>query len=83
MTPEEVTVRLHRAMDAAVGLPPEDIDQIEMLIRVGERLVAFETLCTQVYEYEVALDPEVVQQLIEVGLVLGADDRYSRLLQEV
>lgn len=82
MTPEEVTVRLHRAMDGATALPPEDIDQIEMLIRVGERLVAFEALCTQIYEYEISLDPDLVQQLIEVGLAVGAEERYSDLLRD-
>ena len=40
MIPEEVTAKLQLALDGATGLPHEDIDQIEMLIRVGE-LVAF------------------------------------------
>lgn len=80
LTPEDVTVRLHRAMDEACDLPAEDIDQVETLIQLGERLVAFETLCTQVYEYEIALDPDLVRQLVEVGRHLGADAGYGRLL---
>jgi hypothetical protein len=82
MTPDEVTVWLHSAMDAAIGLPAEDIDQVEMLIRAGERLVAFETLCTQIYEYEISLDADLVQRLVEVGRSLGADARYADLLRE-
>jgi hypothetical protein len=82
MTPEEVTVRLHRATDGATGLPPENINQIEMLIRVGERLVAFEALCTQIYECEISLDPDLVQQLLDVGLAVGAEERYSDLLRD-
>lgn len=81
LTPEDVTVRLHRAMDAARGLPADDIDQVETLILVGERLVAFETLCTQIYEFEIPLDEDIVQQLLEVGRHLGADVRYGRLLK--
>ena len=82
MTPEEVTERLQLAMDRATGLPPEGIVQIEMLIRVGERLVAFEALCRQIDEYEISLDPDLVQQLIEVGLAVGAEERYSDLLMD-
>lgn len=80
LTPEELTVRLHRVMDAANGLPAEDIDQVETLIRVGERLVAFETLCTQLYEYEIALEEDLVRQMVEVGRHLGADPSIGRLL---
>jgi len=82
MTPEEVTAKLQLALDGATGLPHEDIDQIEMLIRVGERLVAFEALCTQIYEYEISLDSDLVQQLIEVGMAVGAEERYSDLLRD-
>ena len=81
MTPEEVTVRLQLALDGATGLPPEGIDRIEMLIRAGERLMAFEALCTQIDEYEISLDPGLVQRLIEVGLAVGAEERYSDLLK--
>ena len=45
-TPWEMTVRLHEAMGAAVGLTPDDIRNVQGQIDVGERLVAFETLCT-------------------------------------
>ena len=40
-TPEEMTVRLHEALDAAVGLTPDDISNVQSLIDVGEWLVAF------------------------------------------
>ena len=82
MTPDEVTVRLQLAIGGVTGLPPESIDQIEMLIRVGKRLEAFEALCTQIDEYEISLDPDLVQQLIEVGLAVGAEERYSNLLMD-
>ena len=82
MTSEEVAVRLQLALDGATGLPPEGIDQIEMLIRVSERLVAFEALCTQIDQYEISLDPDLVRQLIEVGMAVGAKERYSDLLRD-
>lgn len=62
-TSEEMTVRLHKAMDAAVGLTPDDISNVQSLIEVGEWLVAFETLCTQIYEWDIGLEAEVVRDL--------------------
>lgn len=67
---------MHRAMDAATELPLDDSDEIETLIQVGERLVAFELLCTQLYEYDIRLDSGIVQQLVEVGKSLGSQDKY-------
>lgn len=71
-TPEEMTVRLHKAMDAAVGLTPDDISNVQSLIDVGEWLVAFETLCTQIYEWEIRLEPDVIRDLEGLGTALGA-----------
>lgn len=71
-TPEEMTVRLHEALDAAVGLTPDDISNVQSLIDVGEWLVAFETLCTQIYEWEISLEPDVIRDLEGLGTALGA-----------
>lgn len=71
-TPEEMTVRLHKAMDAAVGLTPDDISNVQSLIDVGEWLVAFETMCTQIYEWEIRLEPDVIRDLEGLGVALGA-----------
>lgn len=70
--PKEAAVRLHQAMDAAIGLTPEDISNVETLIQVGEWLVAFETLCTQVYEWEISLPAGIVRDLEDLGSRLGA-----------
>lgn len=81
-TPEEMTVRLHMAMDAAVGLTPDDISNVQSLIEAGEWLVAFETLCTQIYEWEVALDHDVIRDLEELGAALGARQEFTDHLWE-
>lgn len=49
---------LNEALEAAVGLTPDDISNVQSLIDVGEWLVAFETLCTQIYEWEISLEPD-------------------------
>ena len=81
-TPEEMTVRLHKAMDAAVGLTPEDLSNVQSLIEVGEWLVAFETLCTQIYEWEIGLAPEVIHDLEDLGSALGAGTQLTDHLWE-
>jgi xanthine dehydrogenase molybdopterin-binding subunit B len=81
-TPEEITVRLHQAMDAAVGLPSEDIDNVQSMIEVGEWLLAFETLCTQIYEWQISLSPAVIRDLQELGSVLGDRRELARHLWE-
>ncbi len=80
--PQDTTLRLHRAMDAAVGLTPEDISNVELLIQVGEWLVAYETLCTQVYEWEISLPAEIVRDLEDLGSTLGARKELAEHLWE-
>lgn len=78
--------------DAAVGslkavvvaleaeLPAEDVANVWELVEVGELGISFETLCTQLYEYEVIPDPQLLRTLAEVGAFLGLDpDLWTRL----
>ncbi len=80
--PNEIIVRLHRAMDAATGLPDDDVENVQLLIEVGESLEAFETLCTQIYEREISLPSEEVRDLEFLGGVLGANRRFTDYLWE-
>jgi hypothetical protein len=76
LAPEEVTRLLHLVMDEATDLPLRDIEQIEGLIQAGERRVAFENLCTQLYEYDIRLEPYLRDILASVGKELMVEDRY-------
>ena len=50
------------------------------LIDVGELGVAFENLCTQLYEYDVMVDAETKSSLAAIGGYLGLDLRlWERL----
>ncbi len=79
----EITRRLHLVMDAARALPPSDLEQVEDLIRVGEQRVAFENLCTQIYEYDISLPLYLRGLLAEVGEQLGVAPRYWELLDTI
>jgi hypothetical protein len=59
-------------MDASVGLTVDDISNVHSLIDVGELLVAFEMLCTQIYEWELGLEPGTIRDLESLGVALGA-----------
>lgn len=76
LVPEEITRRLHLVMDAANALPLHDVEQVEGLIQVGERAVALENLCTQLYEYDVRLPSHLRDMLVSIGEQLGVAPRY-------
>jgi len=81
ITSGEVTRRLHLAMDAARSLPLGDLAQVEDLIQAGEQRVAFENLCTQIYEYDVRLPLYLRALLAEAGDQLGVAPRYWERLE--
>lgn len=81
LTTGEVTRRLHLAMDAARSLPLGDLEQVEDLIQVGEQRVAFENLCTQIYEYDIRLPLYLHGLLAEAGEQLGVAPRYWERLE--
>jgi hypothetical protein len=81
LVPEEVTRRLHLIMDAASALPLHDVEQIEGLIQVGERAIAFENLCTQLYEYDMRLPSDLHDTLVSVGEQLRVAPRYWQRLK--
>jgi hypothetical protein len=76
LAPAEITRRLHLFMDAAGGLPTHDVEQIEGLIEAGERAVAFENLCTQLYEYDVKLPRDLQGTVVSIGKQLGVAPRF-------
>lgn len=64
---EELRTRLHNAD----GLPDRDVESIRVLIDAGEWAIALETLCTQIFEYD--LEPSAVEgdRLRALGEELG------------
>jgi hypothetical protein len=61
-------------------LPDEQIDEMLQLVRAGEGGIALENLATQLYEYEVSLEQEVVDEIASLGTMMKLDHKYwSRL----
>jgi hypothetical protein len=68
-------------MDTAIGLPANDVDNIEVLIRADEWLEAFETLCIQIDEQDISLTEDVIRDLEDLGSVLGAKRDFTDYLR--
>ena len=77
LDPEDIAVRL-RAELAAVDteLPPDDLASIRVLVEAGEWVVALETMCTQIYEYDVTLRNAQRSSLTDLGRALGVPVPY-------
>jgi hypothetical protein len=67
--------RLLRAVlkDCEHQLQDKDLITISELIDVGEWDLAFDTLCTQLYEYGERVPDRVMRDLVEVGHLVRAD----------
>jgi hypothetical protein len=77
LDPEDLAVRLRAELaDVDTELPPDDLASIRVLVDAGEWVVALETLCTQIYEYDVTLRSAQRSSLTELGRALGVPVPY-------
>jgi hypothetical protein len=63
-------------------LPASDITNLWEFVNVGEIGLAFETLCTQLYEYDIQVGAEAAELLKELGVYLEVDPAMWQLLGE-
>lgn len=63
------------ALAAASGLRETDVEDIEVLIDAREWELALDTLCTQIYEYDVPVDASQMARLDRLGTVLNVPVR--------
>lgn len=76
----DVVSRLRTFLHGVADLVPNDALNIEELIKAGEHLIAFENLCTQLYEYGVVLTSCKLQAVEQLATKLGADRRFHAWL---
>lgn len=77
----ETIRRFHIVMDGTPGFPEEEIDKIEELVQVGEWQIAFENLCTQLYEFGIVLPGGSLAMIAEIGREVGVEERYWSILE--
>jgi hypothetical protein len=76
-----VETELAHAMGLFRGkLPDDQIQDMMDLAKAGEPGIAFENLCTQLYEYDVIVDEETLESLRNIGKSMNIDTRYCERL---
>ncbi|MBB5801330.1 hypothetical protein F4560_001098 [Saccharothrix ecbatanensis] len=67
-----------RALTIELGplLPPDDARNTWELVDAGEYGIALENLCTQLYEYDIAVSGDHRQRFAAIGVQLGLDNHY-------
>ena len=73
----EVAEQLRRLLRlVADGLTAFDVESVASLIDAGEYIVGLETLCTQMYEYDVEVELHDHNELLQLGIRLGVPAAY-------
>ncbi|MEX0795784.1 MAG: MafI family immunity protein [Acidimicrobiia bacterium] len=73
MSKHDVSNRLSKALVMADGLTQQDVAAIGVLITAGEWELALETLCTQLFEYDVEVSVAYRAKLEALGTELGVN----------
>lgn len=79
---EAELVRLIRRCHEA-GLSAHDRDQMMELATHNEGTIALEHLCTQLYEYDIALSQETREAIRKLSKSYRVGDDYTSLLDEL
>ena len=68
-------------LDGLGAFSAAETERVKELVRVGEWAIALENLCSQLYEYEVPVSPQVLASIERVGVETGVERQYwTRLL---
>lgn len=79
----EIERRLLHLLDQfGAVLPPEQIEEMKALAGAGEPGVALENYCTQLFEFDATVPPEVLSELDELGRSMGVDEKYWARLRK-
>lgn len=64
-------------------LPEQDVRELSSLVNAGEPGVALENLCSQLYEYELRVSSADLDQILQLGNLMGLDlSRWKPLFEE-
>jgi hypothetical protein len=57
-------------------LPDEQVDDMEEDVRAGEAGIALENLATQLYEYDVPVEQQIIDEIAALGNAMKLDPKY-------
>jgi hypothetical protein len=61
-------------------LPAAQVAEMQELAKAGEPGIALENLCTQLYEYDVAVDAARLERIAAIGRLMGIDESFWQTL---
>ena len=65
----------------AQSLPRQQVSGMRELVIAGEAGVAFENLCTQIFEYDLIPTGHILDQLQQIGIAMGINSKYWERLK--
>jgi hypothetical protein len=73
----EIEAKVLEAIDGAAQLlPANELEEMKQLVRAGEPGVALENLATQLFEYDAAATPALIDLIESVGTTMGINSKY-------
>ncbi len=79
---QEIELALLEVVQTYAGqLPAQQAKDMADLVRAGEPGIAFENLCTQLYEYHIAVDNGMLNKLSDIGSAMGLHSKYWHRLK--
>lgn len=73
----DIEARLRQVLrELGDSLPEDDVDSILSLIEAGEWGIALENLCTQLYEYDVAIPKHLLDEIALLGHKMKLDPDF-------
>ncbi|HEY5978167.1 MAG TPA: MafI family immunity protein [Microlunatus sp.] len=79
--PRDAEDALRSLVDVEKELPASDAGNVRELLDAGEVSLAFDTLCTQLYEFDIRISPVSKATLDAVGRRLGLDPELWTVLE--
>jgi hypothetical protein len=76
MNETQIAADLRHVLEQVDGMPANDVENITVLISVGEWKIALETICTQIYECDLEIRVSVREELIRLGRALQTPAAY-------
>lgn len=81
---QEIEKRLSAILLAFRGpIPADQLQDMRELCAAGEPGVALENFASQLYEYEIRVDPAMIDELEALGNAMNLDRKYWEFLRKL
>jgi hypothetical protein len=75
---EEQLIIILRLQDGK--LMPERLREMCLLVKAAEPGIALENLCDELFEWDISISKDVLNQIISLGQFMGINEKYWKRL---